>query len=190
MPAVENYMEAIAEKRKREIVSLVCKKFETEVLAKLSYLEKQVIHGDVNAHNTLVTKCDGRHFGFIDFGDLTISYRLFEVAVAIMYIINMGDRVTSACIHQAGQVLAGYHSVFQLTELEIELLYVSVAARFCQVLVFGAYSYKYFDPGNEYLLRSAKKGWGNLEGFLEMKKEEILKIWRHELGKVQSENHK
>lgn len=141
----------------------------------LRILPKQTIHADANYTNIIVTPDSS--FGFIDFGDLNYSCRIFELAISLMYILNIGDVSSCGNTRRAGHFFAGYCSVNPLTEKELELLHVLVAARFCQSLVLGAYSNKYLDPDNEYLLETARKGWKNLEAFWKLPKEEVLKTW-------------
>ena len=43
--------------------------------------------------------------------------------------------------------------------------------------MLGAYSYEQ-DPGNEYLLVTAKKGWDVLFKFWDTPKEEIISLWK------------
>ena len=52
-----------------------------------------------------------------------------------------------------------------------------VSARFAQSLVMGAYSYEQ-DPGNEYLLATAKKGWDRLREFWTTPKEQVIARWK------------
>ncbi|KAJ7388106.1 hypothetical protein OS493_039790 [Desmophyllum pertusum] len=94
-----------------------------------------------------------------------------------MYILNVKDYLSCGRTRTAGYFFAGYHSVNPLSDEEMDLLHVLVASRFCQSLVFGAYRSKYLDPGNEYILETARNGWKNLEAFWKLPKEELLKMW-------------
>lgn len=76
-----------------------------------------------------------------------------------------------------GHLLAGYLKHRNLTDVEWSILKECVAARFAQSLVMGAYSYEQ-DPGNEYLLTTAGKGWDVLEAFWSEPKEQIYTRWR------------
>ena len=167
---------AVTDQNRTKLVREVCESFRNEVAPKLHLLPKQTIHADANYTNIIVTPDSS--FGFIDFGDLNCSCRIFELAISLMYILNTADDFSCGTIRTAGHFFAGYYSVNPLTEEELELLHVLVAARFCQSLVIGAYSNKYLDPENEYLLESARHGWKNLEAFWKLPKEEVLKTWR------------
>ncbi|KAG7170710.1 Hydroxylysine kinase-like, partial [Homarus americanus] len=63
--------------------------------------------------------------------------------------------------------------------------YECVAARFAQSLVMGAYSYEQ-DPGNEYLLVTAAKGWDILANFWKTPKEEIINQWNESIKSYQN----
>ena len=94
-----------------------------------------------------------------------------------MYILNLEGVLKCGRTQMAGHFFAGYSSVHPLSSVELEVLPVLVASRFCQSLVFGAYVSKLVDPGNEYILETAKNGWENLEEFWKTPKEEVLQLW-------------
>lgn len=51
-----------------------------------------------------------------------------------------------------------------------------MAARLCQSLVLGAYSYT-LDQDNDYLLQTQEVGWKVLEELLQSPKDEIEELW-------------
>merc|ERR1711887_159310 len=75
-----------------------------------------------------------------------------------------------------GYVLAGYIKHRQLPPLERRLIRICVAARYAQSLVMGAYSYSQ-DPGNEYLLITAKTGWKTLSDFWSLAESDLYREW-------------
>ena len=72
--------------------------------------------------------------------------------------------------------MAGYEKIRSLPPHEMEILKVCVAARYAQSLVMGAYSYQQ-DPGNDYLLVTAKTGWTNLTNFWNLPQKDLYKKW-------------
>ncbi len=80
-------------------------------------------------------------------------------------------------IEGGGHVLAGYLTEMKLTDLEWKVLKECVAARFAASLVMGAYTYLQ-DPGNEYMLTTAAKGWKRLAQLWNTPKDELCKIWK------------
>ena len=145
-----------------------------------------MIHGDYNEQNTLVRPLPDQdlslppedlqyeNHGVIDFGDAFDSYLLFEIAILCMYIMVESKIVDPLLI--PGHAIAGYCEHIQLNDTEKDLLKVAMAGRFCQSLVMGAYSYEQ-DPGNEYLLVTAKNGWRVFRALWTTPKEELYKNW-------------
>lgn len=181
---IEPCLEAVTDPHHVEMVREVCEAFRKTVKPKLHLLPKQIIHGDPNYTN-LVFSPRNKHcsqysvqdIGVIDFGDLNYSCTVFEIAISLMYILNLEGVLKCGRTQMAGHFFAGYSSVHPLSSEELEVLPVLVASRFCQSLVFGAYVSKLVDPGNEYILETAKNGWENLEEFWKTPKEEVLQLW-------------
>ena len=177
---VEQFLEVIDDHHHAEMVREVCESFRKTVAPKLHLLPKQVIHGDANYTNMLLTPHSdnlGQDFSFIDFGDINYSCRVFEVATSLMYILNHPHELSCGRCGMAGIFFAGYHSVISLSDEEIELLPVLIASRFCQTLVYGAFTSKYLEPDNEYVMETSRKGWKNFQEFWKTPKEEMLKMW-------------
>ena len=161
----------------------VYKKFVNGVIPKLVNLDKHVIHGDLNDQNILVApsqRGDSHEIaGILDFGDTSYSYRVFEVAICMMYMIML--RVQQGDTHQeairaAGHVLRGYQSVYSLSHSELDLLYWSVAARFLQTCVIGRYKQS-LEPQNVYLSQTCDLGFKVLSSYITSSEEETLISW-------------
>jgi len=118
----------VRDAEQRAMVEIIFRKFELEVLPSMTSFRSSVIHGDANDLNVLVpprTDADGapldieppqRVIGLIDFGDVVHSYTVFNVAIALAYVVQRkSDPMTAAC-----HVLTAYHKLFPLTEREIE----------------------------------------------------------------------
>lgn len=163
-----------------ELVREVCQSFREKVEPKLHLLPKQIIHGDANYNNILLTPNSNElihDFGFIDFADIDHSCRVFDIAISLMHIFNVTQDLCCGRSQMAEHFFAGYHSVNPLSNDEIELLPVLIASRFCQSLVFGAFTYKHIDPGNNYIIRTSRNGWKNFHAFWKLPREEMLKIF-------------
>ena len=96
----------------------------------------------------------------IDFGDSADSYYVFDAATIIMYMMVESSVIDPMKV--GGHILPGYLSQQPLTDVEFDALKVCIAGRYALSLVMGAYSYS-LDPGNEYLLVTAKNGWTQLK---------------------------
>ncbi|PFX33702.1 hydroxylysine kinase-like [Stylophora pistillata] len=169
--------------REQQILSLIYNNFTNDVLPQLQNFSKQAIHGDVNYENILV---EPNHCGegyevvsFIDFGDMSVSYRLFEVAICMMYMILLGVRQGHShdeAIQMAGHVLCGYQSVWSLSQSELPLLYWSVAARFFQSFVNGVYKQS-LEPENAHISDDCELIMGILQSYTTLTREEVLNSW-------------
>ena len=89
----------------------------------LEALPAQAIHNDVNDWNVLVEA--GRVSGIVDFGDLTASPRVCELAVAGAYVALERDDPDGALAALA----RGYHSANPLTAAELDLVWPLVRLR-------------------------------------------------------------
>ena len=180
--AVEEYLEAVSENHYIEMVRKICHNFRKEVLPKLHLLPKQLIHGDLNQGNILILPDENGKtapgIGFIDFGFLNYSCRIFDVAVALMHILNVevGFELSGGRIRMAKYFLNGYNSVNPLSSEEISLLPVLVVSRFCQSLVYRTYLNTPVNPDDKMDL-TIRNGWKNLEVLWKIPREEILNTW-------------
>ncbi|XP_050301215.1 hydroxylysine kinase [Anthonomus grandis grandis] len=170
-PNVLNYLHAIDES-KRSMVETVIEDFKNNVLAIENRLEKGIIHGDINEQNLIMSTGDEAKGiqlkAVIDFGDTHYCCFLYELALAMTYMIFLTDNP-----EVGGHVLAGYASVRNVSKAEIRLLKTCIMARLCQSLVLGAYG-SLTDPNNEYLLTTSKKGWDILDKLRNIDNDDIL----------------
>lgn len=146
--------------------------FDRSAASLLPQLRMSVIYNDANDYNILVGRTEtGEHqvIGVIDFGDLLRTYTVNEVAVAIAYaIMDKPDPIAAAC-----DVIVGYHSIFPLTEVEVEVLYWLIGLRLCMSVTNSAMQRK-LQPDNPYLLVSEQSAWALLERLIE-----IHPSWAH-----------
>lgn len=132
--------------------------------------------------------------GILDFGDVQYNYYVFEIAIAICYM--MLESKSMDILDAPGHVLAGYNHLRTIPEKEFALLKVfisnvhfkkekssnlmsfqdCISARFCQSLVLGAYSYS--QNPDPYLLITSQRGWQCLQILWECSSDELYKRWR------------
>lgn len=115
-------MGSIADPAVRTNVAGAIDDYENNVVPALSMLRTQVIHGDANPENVLITDSG---FGFIDFGDIIKAPLVFDVAIAASY-MRAFDGEPMALI---AAFLEGYHSELRLESTEGELLFDLIRAR-------------------------------------------------------------
>ncbi|XP_064083497.1 hydroxylysine kinase-like [Macrobrachium nipponense] len=179
-PELRNFVFAVKDEGRHKMITEILEAWDMNVAPVIPKLEKGMIHGDLNEQNIIVqpdaSDSEKYHIsGLIDFGDIQFSCFVFEIAIAIMYMmieVNVMEPNDAG-----GHVLAGYLTERDLTETEWGILKECVAARFAQSLTMGAYSIQQ-DPGNEYLVVTAAKGWNVLGDFWSIPKEQIISRWK------------
>jgi len=180
IPSVREFISAVEDLEKRALVTEVIEAFCESVVPASSNLEKAIIHGDFNEQNILCRQKPGEEkdefeiFSVIDFGDSQHNPVIYELGICIMYMMTRCKSISTNLA--GGHVLAGYLCDRQLPIIERRLLRLCVAARYAQSLVMGAYSYAQ-DPGNEYLLITAKTGWETLNKFWTTSEEDLYRQW-------------
>ena len=158
---IKEYTHHIATPERRAIVEHFIRQFETRVAAHAGSLRRSVVHNDANDYNVLV-RDDGAGrttvAGIIDFGDMLHTYTASEVAVAGAYaMLDKTDPLAAAA-----EIVAGYHEVWPLTDLELEVLYTLICARLAVSVTNSALQQK-LHPDNRYLLVSERPAWELLE---------------------------
>lgn len=117
---------AIPDAAARALVHRVVERFQAEVAPVLPALPRQLVHNDLHAHNVLAEPAVPEVVtGLIDFGDITTTARVFDVAIAIVSQPPPGaDR--AACW---AEFLAAFHAERPLTAQEVGLLPLLIAVR-------------------------------------------------------------
>ncbi|XP_018333576.1 hydroxylysine kinase [Agrilus planipennis] len=178
VPRLKEFTFAIKEDNKLQVFLNIINNYEEKVLKNYDKFRKGLIHGDINEQNLIVDgNSDTGWFvsAIIDFGDSHYSCYLFEIAIAMTYIM-----LTTKTLESGGFVLAGYLQNVKLSDLELSLLKICIEARLTQSLMLGAYSFLK-DPENHYILTTAREGWNLLERLRSKPDEELLKTWRNVL---------
>lgn len=94
----------------------VIDEFKQRVLEVRDQLEPGMIHGDFNEQNILVDEMNGksRIKAILDFGDSHYSCYLYELAIAMTYIMLL-----KRDIRVGGHVIAGYLNVKPISDTEL-----------------------------------------------------------------------
>ena len=159
--------------------------------------DENLILLDCNTSQTPSCVRDVKHlYGLIDFGDLCKSCYLFDLAIAITYL--MIDSTFVPFLDVPKHFLHGYFEINPHVELIFgdfyhhtscnagdvhihldlelfELLFLSICGRYCQSLVLGLYSHQ-FQPDNDYIL-CTQHGWPQLQHMMELDRKMIHKRW-------------
>lgn len=128
----------------------------------------------MSGSNILGTEADEKnlkHFhitGLIDFGDLTHTFLICEIAISMASFMNEED-----LLGRSGCVLAGYQSRFPLSTHEIELLYYFVSACLCATAIISNDQCRLFST-NETI---ATTNWKLLKTFWQEPKSQVDQVW-------------
>src|SRR5690348_4761991 len=111
-------------------------------------LPVQAIHGDVTDDNVVCSVVDGRRTpdGVIDFGDLTSSWAVGELAVAITSVLRHAGAEPCSVL----PAVRAFHAVRPLSAAEAAVLWPLVLMR-SAVLVVSGEQQAVLDGGNEYV---------------------------------------
>ena len=154
---IADYSKHITDPEKRGLVTYFLNLYEDLVLPLNDHLRESVIHNDANDNNIIVVSPhlkDQRSFGILDFGDMVHSCTINELAIAIAYaILDKPDPISVA-----QDITAGYHAVFPISELELEILFPLICARLATSVSVSAHQ-KTLEPDNEYLIISEVPAW-------------------------------
>lgn len=159
---VESRLPLLPEER-RPVIEHFLELYGTTVEPQRHELPHQLIHGDANDYNVLVGSARERPrrvSALLDFGDMGVSARIADAAIAAAYLAF--HRVDP--IEALEAVLSGYHAELPVSELEVEAFFVMTALRLCISVCMSA-EQRAAEPDNDYLSISEQDAWRVLESF-------------------------
>ncbi|MGA9572520.1 MAG: phosphotransferase, partial [Lysobacterales bacterium] len=146
----------------RRLIGATLDRFVAHVKPALDGLRTQVIHNDMNPGNVLMDKDRPDQIGgLIDFGDMTRSPLIIDLAVAASYQLGAGNDPLAGVL----PMISGYHGIEPLQQAEMALLTDLIRTRLITSLLIGSYRATLFPENREYLLishQSAKNFLVNL----------------------------
>jgi len=154
------HLEDVADRDRRRLVEAVLDRYEARVAPRWPHLRAQVVHGDLNLDNVLLSE-DGRISGIVDFGDAVHTANVADFAVALASLMRgrSGDEV-----FRVGRIAAdGYSSRLPLEAEELELLGDFVAARLAQIVVISAWRVARHPENAAYIQAWDADSWRLLE---------------------------
>ena len=149
---VARHVEQVANVSVRRAIDRLMSSFDRHTALLLDRLPRAAVHGDLNDHNVLVATGSAVELsgqlvsGVVDFGDMTWSYRVGDLAIAIAYAI-LGSRDP---LGDAAHVVRGYSDERVLDDAELGTLFGLVALRLSTSACIAADQLRQ-QPGNLYL---------------------------------------
>jgi Ser/Thr protein kinase RdoA (MazF antagonist) len=160
----------------RQLIDQTLDKFISEVKPVLDTLRTQVIHNDMNPGNVLMDKTrPDQVAGLIDFGDMTRSPLIIDLAVAAAYQLAEGSDPLAGAL----PMIAGYHGMEPLLDTEMALLTDLIRTRLITSLLIGTYRSTLFPENREYLLISQQSARHFLINLRDLRTDDALARIRH-----------
>jgi 4-aminobutyrate aminotransferase-like enzyme/Ser/Thr protein kinase RdoA (MazF antagonist) len=180
---IREYLHHIKQMERRAMVERFLSDFDARVAPALSSLRSSVIYNDANDYNVLVDPQSRQVTGIIDFGDMTHTAVVCELAIGAAYaMLDKPDPLAAAA-----SVVAGYNEVFPLTAQELETLFSLICARLIISVTNSAYQ-RTVEPENDYLIISEKPAWELLEKLAGINNQLAHFTFRHACGLTASPN--
>lgn len=141
LPALRPWLDAVDPER-RDLVTAVLDRFEAEVAPRLARVRAQVVHNDLAPTNVLVG-ADGRLSGVTDFGDLTHTALVCDLAVSAADLMaaraDGRGHVDDDLDALVESMVVGHDLVTPLTGQERDLVPDLMAARCAATLLITAW---------------------------------------------------
>ena len=123
---------AVPEAGLRDLCTSALDRFDAETGPALGALPWQVVHADFNPHNLLTDPDHDKITGILDFGDMVMTARICDLAVAASYHADPARPLDTLA-----DVIAGWHSVLPLLPGEQALILDLVALRMVTTAVLS-----------------------------------------------------
>jgi Ser/Thr protein kinase RdoA (MazF antagonist) len=128
-------------------------RFTAEVAPRLAAQRRQLVHNDFSPDNLLISADASRVCGIIDFGDLTVTALVNDVAVAAANLLGDGPDFLGPAV----DLISGYHAATPLTADELDLLPELMLARILARLVISQWRAVRFPANRAYILRNTSR---------------------------------
>jgi hydroxylysine kinase len=143
-------------------------RFTAEVAPRLATQRSQLVHNDFSPDNVLISADASRVAGIIDFGDVTVTALVNDVAIAAAYQLSGEDLIEPAL-----DLIGGYHATTPLTETELNLLPELIRARILARIVISEWRATRFPENRTYILRNTPRAWEHLGRLQGLRADEI-----------------
>jgi hydroxylysine kinase len=155
----------LAERPPGPRTSLITEQFgwlTAEVSPRLAAQRAQLVHNDFSPDNTLITADGSRAGGIIDFGDVTVTALVNDVAIAVANLVT--DHADP--FGPALDFIAGYHATTPLTAAELNLLPDLILGRVVARIIISEWRAERFPENRAYVLRNTPRAWEHLHRLL------------------------
>jgi Ser/Thr protein kinase RdoA (MazF antagonist) len=146
-----------------DLITAQLARLTAEASPRLAAQRTQLLHNDFSPDNTLISADGLGVSGIIDFGDVTVTALVNDVAIAAANLLgDDGDDLLAPGL----DLIAGYHAVTPLTEAELRLLPDLVLGRTVARIVISEWRAERFPANRGYVLRNTPRAWAQLDRLL------------------------
>jgi 4-aminobutyrate aminotransferase-like enzyme/Ser/Thr protein kinase RdoA (MazF antagonist) len=169
---LRQYLLHITDANHHELVSYFLDRFDRNVLPLIPKLRAQIVHNDFVPDNILVAEnVPGRIVGIIDFGDMTHTLLINDLATTIApMLLEHADPVGVAA-----EILAGYHELVPIEEAELRILYDLIAARLTMLNVIASWRATIHPYNRDYITGGINETWSILEAWRAQNPDDVTK---------------
>ena len=122
----------------------------------------QLVHNDFSPDNTLISADGSRVAGIIDFGDVTVTALVNDLAIAVANMLGDGPDPFGPGL----DLIAGYRAVTPLTEAELSLLPDLILGRIVARIIISEWRAERFPDNRAYVLRNTPRAREHLHRLL------------------------
>ena len=140
----------------------------TALPGRLAGLRTQLVHNDFSPDNTLISPDGARAGGIIDFGDVTVTALVNDLAIAVANMLGDGPDPFGPGL----DLIAGYHAVTPLTAAELSLLPDLILGRLVARIIISEWRAERFPENRAYVLRNTPRAREHLHRLLSIASEQ------------------
>jgi 4-aminobutyrate aminotransferase-like enzyme/Ser/Thr protein kinase RdoA (MazF antagonist) len=169
-PDLRPLLEETSDATQRAILQQVLDRFDERARVSLPGLRAQLIHNDLTLDNVLLDE-EHRVSGIVDFGDLTHTALICDLAIALVSL--MWER--SDPLDAARATIDGYTSVTPIEDVEAEILGDLVTARLAALIIIANWRVQRYPENTAYIMGSVEPAWRLLKHLSELTWSEVEK---------------
>ena len=143
-------------------------RLEAALPARLAGLRTQLVHNDFSPDNALISPDGARVGGIIDFGDVTVTALVNDLAIAVANMLGDGPDPFGPGL----DLIAGYHAVTPLAAAELSLLPDLVLGRLVARIIISEWRAERFPENRAYVLRNTPRAREHLHRLLSIASEQ------------------
>jgi hydroxylysine kinase len=153
-----------------DLITAQLTRLTAEASPRLAGQRTQLLHNDFSPDNTLISADGRRVSGIIDFGDVTVTALVGDIAIAVA---NLLDEDGDDLLGPGLDLIAGYHAVTPLTPAELGLLPDLILGRIVARIIISEWRAERFPENRAYVLRNTPRAWEQLDRLLSIPGEQF-----------------